>query len=40
MEISVISGARTHTITHVGQRRRPLHYRGQLKFTVQKMFLK
>ena len=40
IKISVLSGARTRNITHVEQRRRPLHYRSQLKIHRSKNVFK
>ena len=40
MRISVLSGTRTRNITHVEQRRRPLHYRSQLKIHRSKNVFK
>ena len=40
IKISVMSRARTRNITHVEQRRRPLHYRNQLKIHRSKNVFK
>ena len=40
IKISVLSGVRTRNITHVEQRRRPLHYRSQLKIHRSKNVFK